>query len=92
MAATVAADLGGNILQSRRSNISGEDMPDFMTKDAFERQLISNMRYHGNRRFLKEVSVQNEMNQHKALKIVVGVSRRTTATIVPITYFARGRR
>ena len=75
MAATVAADLGGNIPQGRRGNISGEDMPDFMTKDAFERQLMSDMQNHRIRRFLKEISVQNELSQYKASKIVAGVSR-----------------
>ena len=75
MAATVAADLGGNIPQGRRGNISGKDMPDFMTKDAFERQLMSDMQNLGLQRVLKAISVQNEMSQYKAGKIVAGVSR-----------------
>ena len=75
MAATVAADLGGNIPQGRRGNISGKDMPDFMTKDAFERQLMSDMQNLGLQRVLKVISVQNEMSQYKAGKIVAGVSR-----------------
>ena len=50
-------------------------MPDFMTKDAFERQLMSDMQDHRIRRFLKEISVHNELSQYKASKIVAGVSR-----------------
>ena len=75
MAATVTADLGGNTPQGRRGNISGEDMPDFMTKDAFERQLMSDMQNPGLQRVLKVISVQNEMSQYKARKIVAGLSR-----------------
>ena len=75
MAATVTADLGGNTPQGRRGNISGEDMPDFMTKDVFERQLVSDMHNGRIERFLKEISFQNEMSQYKASKIVAGVSR-----------------
>ena len=75
MAATVAADLRGNTPQGRRGNISGEDMPDFMTKDAFERQLMSDMHDHRIRRFLKEISVHYELSEYKASKIVAGVSR-----------------
>ena len=50
-------------------------MPDFMTKDVFERQLVSDMHNILIDRFLKEISVQNEITRNKASKIVAGVSR-----------------